>query len=99
MQVSASNFKAYDIRGIVDEAIDDDLRRAPRAARSAARPSRPARRRSRSAATAALSGPAPGGRADHAGCASTGLDVVDLGAVTTPMLYYVAATRGKHGCH
>ena len=24
--------------------------------------------------------------------------MVDLGAVTTPMLYYVAATRGKHGC-
>ena len=33
------------------------------------------------------------------GLASTGLDVVDLGPVTTPMLYYVAATRGKHGCH
>jgi len=33
------------------------------------------------------------------GLAATGLDVVDLGAVTTPMLYYVAATRGKHGCH
>ncbi len=32
------------------------------------------------------------------GLASTGLDVVDLGPVTTPMLYYVAATRGAHGC-
>jgi phosphomannomutase len=32
------------------------------------------------------------------GIASTGLDVVDLGAVTTPMLYYVAATRAAHGC-
>ena len=32
------------------------------------------------------------------GLVSTGLDVVDLGAVTTPMLYYVAATRGRHGC-
>ena len=32
------------------------------------------------------------------GLASTGLDVVDLGAVTTPMLYYVAATRGRRGC-
>ena len=28
-----------------------------------------------------------------------GFDVVDLGAVTTPMLYYVAATRGRRGCH
>jgi phosphomannomutase len=25
--------------------------------------------------------------------------VVDIGAVTTPMLYYVAATRGQHGCN
>jgi phosphomannomutase len=25
--------------------------------------------------------------------------VVDLGPVTTPMLYYVAATRGRHGCN
>jgi phosphomannomutase len=33
------------------------------------------------------------------GLVSTGLDVVDIGAVTTPMLYYVAATRGEHGCH
>ena len=32
------------------------------------------------------------------GLASTGLDVVDIGPVTTPMLYYVAATRGAHGC-
>ena len=32
------------------------------------------------------------------GIASTGLDVVDLGAGDRPMLYYVAATRGKHGC-
>ena len=27
------------------------------------------------------------------GLRSTGVDVIDLGAVTTPMLYYVAATR------
>ncbi len=33
------------------------------------------------------------------GLMSTGLDVVDLGAITTPMLYYVAATRGRRGCH
>ena len=32
------------------------------------------------------------------GLVSTGIDVVDLGPVTTPMLYYVAATRGEHGC-
>jgi phosphomannomutase len=33
------------------------------------------------------------------GLKAAGLDVVDLGAVTTPMLYYVAATRGKYGCN
>jgi phosphomannomutase len=33
------------------------------------------------------------------GLRSTGIDVIDLGAVTTPMLYYVAATRGDVGCH
>ena len=32
------------------------------------------------------------------GLASTGLDVVDIGPATTPMLYYVAATRGEYGC-
>jgi hypothetical protein len=32
------------------------------------------------------------------GLVSTGLDVVDLGAVTTPMLHSVAAARGRHGC-
>ena len=44
-----------------------------------------------------LSGPALSA-ALMRGLASTGLDVVDLGAVTTPMLYYVAATRAEHGC-
>ena len=33
------------------------------------------------------------------GLRSTGINVIDLGAVTTPMLYYVAATRGAQGCH
>jgi len=33
------------------------------------------------------------------GLRSTGINVIDLGAVTTPMLYYVAATRGEMGCH
>ena len=33
------------------------------------------------------------------GLKSTGLDVVDIGMVTTPMLYYVAATRGAYGCN
>ena len=97
MHVSASVFKAYDIRGIVGKTIDETLRRAARPRlrqqalaagekRGGGRPRRPAARAPRSSA------------ALMRGLASTGIDVVDLGPVTTPMLYYVAATRARHGC-
>jgi phosphomannomutase len=97
MQVTASVFKAYDIRGVVGQTIDETFAEhlgrafgteAVRAGEKAVAVGRDGR----------LSG--PGLTAALArGLASTGLDVVDLGAVTTPMLYYVAATRGQHGCH
>jgi phosphomannomutase len=97
MQVTASNFKAYDIRGIVgktiDEAFAEHLGRAfGTAARAAGEKAVAVGRDGR------LSGPGLVAALIR-GLASTGLDVVDLGAVTTPMLYYVAATRGKHGCN
>ncbi len=44
-----------------------------------------------------LSGPAFSGALIR-GLVSTGLDLVDLGAVTTSVLYYVAATCGLKGC-
>ncbi len=97
MKVTASNFKAYDIRGIVgktvDEAFAEHLGRAfgseaVKAGEKAVAVGRDGR----------LSGPALAAALIR-GLASTGLDVVDLGAVTTPMLYYVAATRGRKGCH
>jgi phosphomannomutase len=97
MQVTASNFKAYDIRGIVgktiDEAFAEHLGRAfgseaLKAGEKAVAVGRDGR----------LSGPGLVAALIR-GLASTGLDVVDIGAVTTPMLYYVAATRGKHGCN
>ena len=96
MKVAASSFKAYDIRGIVGEALDEAF----------------AEHLGRAFGTVALglgekavavgrdgrlSGPALAA-ALMRGLASTGLDVVDLGAITTPMLYYVAATRAAHGC-
>ena len=96
MQVTASNFKAYDVRGIVGKTIDaafaEHLGRAfgtaaVRAGESAVAVGRDGR----------LSGPELVAALIR-GLVSTGLDVVDLGAVTTPMLYYVAATRGDHGC-
>ena len=96
MKVDASTFKAYDIRGVVgrtiDEAFAEHLGRAfgseaVKAGERAVAVGRDGR----------LSGPSLSA-ALMRGLASCGLDVVDLGPVTTPMLYYVAATRGNHGC-
>ena len=96
MQVTASAFKAYDIRGVVGRDIDtvfaEHLGRAfGSAARAAGERAVAVGRDGR------LSGPGLVAALIR-GLRSTGLDVVGLGAVTTPMLYYVAATRGAHGC-
>jgi phosphomannomutase len=97
MQIDASIFKAYDIRGIVgknvDEAVAEHLGRAfgseaLLAGERAVAVGRDGR----------VSGPKLAAALVR-GLKSTGLDVVDIGMVTTPMLYYVAATRGKHGCN
>ncbi len=97
MQVSASVFKAYDIRGIVgqtiDEAFAEHLGRAFGSQALALGEKAVAVGRD-----GRLSGPSLAAALIR-GLASTGLDVVDIGPVTTPMLYYVAATRGAHGCH
>jgi phosphomannomutase len=96
MQVLASAFKAYDIRGIVGQGIDETfaehLGRAFGSEAVAAGEKGVAVGRD-----GRVSGPALTAALIR-GLKSTGLDVVDLGAVTTPMLYYVAATRGAHGC-
>jgi phosphomannomutase len=96
MQIDATIFKAYDIRGIVgqnvDEAFAEHLGRAfGSEARAAGEKAVAVGRDGR------LSGPKLAAALIR-GLKSTGLDVVDIGAVTTPMLYYVAATRAQHGC-
>jgi phosphomannomutase len=97
MQVTASSFKAYDIRGVVGKDIDADFaEHLGRAFGSAA-----VALGERAVAVGRdgrVSGPMLVAALIR-GLKSTGLDVVDLGAVTTPMLYYVAATRGAHGCN
>ncbi len=96
MQVQASAFKAYDIRGIVGQALDEEFaEHLGRAFGSEARAQ--GERAVAVGRDGRVSGPALSAALIR-GLASTGLDVVDIGAVTTPMLYYVAATRGKHGC-
>ena len=96
MQIDATIFKAYDIRGIVgknvDEAFAEHLGRAfGSEARAAGEKAVAVGRDGR------VSGPKLAAALIR-GLKSTGLDVVDIGAVTTPMLYYVAATRAQHGC-
>jgi phosphomannomutase len=96
MQVDASIFKAYDIRGIVGKTIDE--RFAEHLGRAFGSEARAAGEKAVAVGRdGRLSGPGLAAALIR-GLASTGLDVVDLGAVTTPMLYYVAATRGAHGC-
>lgn len=97
MRVTASAFKAYDIRGVVGRDIDERFaEHLGRAFGSAARAA--GERAVAVGRDGRLSGPGLA-KALMRGLASTGLDVVDIGAVTTPMLYYVAATRGEHGCN
>jgi phosphomannomutase len=97
MQIAASNFKAYDIRGIVGTSIDEAF--AEHLGRAFGTEARHAGERAVAVGRdGRLSGPSLAAALIR-GLAATGLDVVDLGAVTTPMLYYVAATRGAHGCH
>ncbi len=96
MLFDPTSFKAYDIRGVVGKAIDEEFAEALGKAFG----SEVLLAGDRAVAVGRdgrLSGPALSAALIR-GLASTGLDVVDLGAVTTPMLYYVAATRGKHGC-
>jgi phosphomannomutase len=96
MQFDASIFKAYDIRGVVGKTIDESFaHELGRAFGSEAVA------QGEKAVAVGRDGRVSGPKLAAAlirGLKSTGLDVVDIGMVTTPMLYYVAATRGKYGC-
>jgi len=96
MQVNSTVFKAYDIRGVVGQSIDEAF--AEHLGRAFGSEAVAAGERAVAVGRdGRVSGPALV-RALVRGLVSTGLDVVDLGAVTTPMLYYVAATRADVGC-
>ncbi|MBI5333140.1 MAG: phosphomannomutase/phosphoglucomutase [Burkholderiales bacterium] len=97
MQVTASIFKAYDIRGVVGQTLDETV--AEHLGRAFGTEARQAGERAVAIGRdGRLSGPGLVAALIR-GLRSTGIDVIDLGAVTTPMLYYVAATRGEQGCH
>ncbi|QRF56182.1 phosphomannomutase/phosphoglucomutase [Variovorax paradoxus] len=95
MQLSASIFKAYDIRGVVPSTLTPEVAEAlGRAFGSAARAAG-----ERSVAVGRdgrLSGPSLS-EALIRGLVATGVEVIDVGAVTTPMLYFAAHTLATSG--
>ncbi len=86
MKIDASIFKAYDIRGIVDQTLTEDAVRAiGRVLGSMALENNIHR------FCVGRDGRLTGERLQKAlvdGIASTGIDVMDIGAVPTPVLYY-----------
>ncbi|VWX61981.1 Phosphoglucomutase [Burkholderiales bacterium 8X] len=95
MQLSASIFKAYDIRGIVPSTLDPEIAEAlgkafGSAARAAGEKSVAVGRDGR------LSGPSLV-EALIKGLVATGVEVIDVGTVTTPMLYFAAHTLATSG--
>ena len=95
MHVSASIFKAYDVRGIVPAALDEQLAFAlGRAfgwmAREEGEQAVAVGRDGR------LSGPALGAALAR-GLVAAGVDVIDIGLATTPMLYFAANTLCSSG--
>ena len=95
MQLSASIFKAYDIRGVVPVTLDAEVAQAlgrafGSAARAAGEKSVAVGRDGR------LSGPMLV-EALIKGLVETGIEVIDVGAVTTPMLYFAAHTLASSG--
>ena len=95
MQLNTSIFKAYDIRGVTPTTINDEvafaLGKAFGAAALAAHEKTVAVGRD-----GRLSGPALA-TALMRGLAASGVDVIDVGMVTTPMLYFAANTLATSG--
>ncbi|MBX3610053.1 MAG: phosphomannomutase/phosphoglucomutase [Hydrogenophaga sp.] len=95
MQVSASIFKAYDVRGVVPNTLDERVAEAlglafGTVARQQGERSVAVGRDGR------LSGPALSAALIR-GLVAAGMDVIDVGMVTTPMLYFAAATLCSSG--
>jgi len=95
MQLNASIFKAYDIRGVTPTTINDEvafaLGKAFGAAALAAQEKTVAVGRD-----GRLSGPSLAAALIR-GLAASGVDVIDVGMVTTPMLYFAANTLTTSG--
>ena len=95
MKVAASIFKAYDVRGIVGQTLDESV--AEHLGRAFGSEMRAQGERLVAVGRdGRLSGPALSAAVVR-GLRAAGVDVIDIGPVTTPMTYYVAATRCNSG--
>lgn len=95
MQVSASIFKAYDVRGVVPSTLDEGVAEALGLAFGTVA----LRQGERTVAVGRdgrLSGPSLSGALIR-GLVAAGIDVIDVGVVTTPMLYFAASTLCRSG--
>jgi phosphomannomutase len=95
MQLSPSIFKAYDIRGIVPATLTEEVAEALGRAFGTF-----ARREGESAVAVGRDGRLSGPSLSAAlvrGLVASGIDVIDVGMVTTPMLYFAANTLCNSG--
>ena len=95
MQLSASIFKAYDIRGIVPASIDEAVAEALGRAFGTL-----AQREGETCVAVGRDGRLSGASLSAAlvrGLVAAGVEVIDVGRVTTPMLYFAANTLCTSG--
>jgi phosphomannomutase len=95
MQLNPSIFKAYDIRGIVPATINDEVAEALGRA-FGQRALQVGEKRVAVGRDGRVSGPSLAAALIR-GLAASGIDVVDVGMVTTPMLYFAASTLASSG--
>lgn len=95
MQIAASIFKAYDIRGVVPATLTEAVARSIGRAFGMAALAE-GERVVAVGRDGRLSGPALS-QALMAGLVDVGLEVIDVGMCTTPMLYFAACTLCKSG--
>ena len=95
MQVSSSIFKAYDVRGIVPSTLTEEVAEGlGRAFGTAAR--KEGEKTVAVGRDGRLSGPSLSAALIR-GLLASGVDVIDVGVVTTPMLYFAASTLCTSG--
>ncbi len=95
MQLTPSIFKAYDIRGIVPSTLNPDVARALGRAFGTH-----ARTQGQTVVAVGRDGRLSGpelAAALMAGLVDAGIEVIDVGMVTTPMLYFAASTLCRSG--